>query len=248
MEAEAVRGLAGALEGDLLTPGDAGYDEARTLFNAMIDKRPAAIARCTSAADIASCIEAARTAEVPLAVRAGGHSVAGASMCDGGLVIDVRALNEVSVEPAARTARTGAGAMWAMFDAATQEHGLATTGGRVSTTGVTGLTLGGGSGWLERSHGLACDNLVAVELVTASGELVRASADEHAELFWGLTGGGGNFGVITEFEFRLYPVGPLVYAGMVLHPEEGGELPPQDVDPHEAGHRLIRVQTREGQM
>jgi FAD/FMN-containing dehydrogenase len=225
MEADAIRRLAGALEGDLLEPGDADYDEARTLFNSMIDKRPAAIARCASPADVASCIEAARAAGAPLAVRAGGHSVAGASMCDGGLVVDVRALHEISVDPVARTARTGSGATWAMFDAATQEHGLATTGGRVSTTGVAGLTLGGGSGWLERSHGLACDNLLAVELVTAAGELVRASEEENADLFWALHGGGGNFGVASALEFRLHPVGPEVFGGLAAYdPVHGAAL------------------------
>ena len=214
MDATAIRALSEALDGEVITPGDSGYDEARTLFNSMIDRRPAAIACCESVDDVVACVAAARSGETALAIRAGGHSVAGASLCDGGLVIDVRRLNDVVVDPQARTARTGAGATWGRFDAATQEHGLATTGGRVSTTGVAGLTLGGGSGWLERSYGLACDNLIAVELVTAGGELLRASADEHAELFWALHGGGGNFGVVTALEYRLHEVGPMVFGGL----------------------------------
>ena len=183
----------------------------------MIDRRPAAIAQCETVADVVAALEVARAADAPLAIRAGGHSVAGTSMCDDGLVIDVRAPDEISVDPDARTARTGGGATWAQFDAATQEHGLATTGGRVSTTGVAGLTLGGGSGWLERSYGLACDNLIGAELVTAAGEVVRASADENEELFWALRGGGGNFGVVTALEFRLHEVGPTVFGGIAAY-------------------------------
>src|SRR3954449_2003901 len=210
----ALRELREHLNGSVLSEGDVGYDDARTLFNAMIDSHPAAIARCLDAADVRAAVAFGRESGLPTAIRAGGHSVAGMSTVDDGLVIDVRALNAVRVDPAARTARCGAGATWADFDAATQAHGLATTGGRVSTTGVAGLTLGGGSGWLERKHGLACDNLVAVELVTAAGRQVRASADEHPELFWALRGGGGNFGVVTALEFRLHPVGPEVLAGL----------------------------------
>lgn len=214
MDDTAIRALSQTLDGEVITPEDAHYDETRALFNAMIDRRPAAIACCVSVDDVVACVGAARSKETPLAVRGGGHSVAGVSLCDDGLVIDVRRMNEVTVDPQARTARTGAGATWGEFDAATQAHGLATTGGRVSTTGVTGLTLGGGSGWLERSYGLACDNLVAVELVTAAGERVRASADEHQELFWALRGGGGNFGVVTALEYRLHEVGPTVFGGL----------------------------------
>lgn len=214
--AAALHDLRGTLQGSLLQPGDAGYDEARVLFNAMVDAHPAAIAQCRDVDDVRAAIACARASGLPTAVRAGGHSVAGSSTADGGFVIDVRGLKQVAVDPRARTVRCGAGLTWGELDAATQAHGLATTGGRVSTTGVAGLTLGGGSGWLERLHGLACDNLIAVELVTAAGELVRASADEHADLFWALHGGGGNFGVATAFEFALHPVGPQVVAGLML--------------------------------
>jgi FAD/FMN-containing dehydrogenase len=205
------------LAGRVLRPGDEAYDEARTLFNSMIDKRPALIAQCSGPADVIAALRFGRAQGLEIAVRAGGHSVAGASLCDDGLVIDVRPMKDIEVDPVARTARVGAGCTWADVDRATQEHGLATTGGRVSTTGVAGLTLGGGSGWLERRHGLACDNLVAVELVTADGELITASADEHPELFWALHGGGGNFGVATALTFRLHPVGPDVLAGLLLY-------------------------------
>ncbi|MBB4664198.1 FAD-binding oxidoreductase [Conexibacter arvalis] len=218
----ALRELRGAIAGRVLLPGNAGYDDARTLFNAMITARPAAIVQCAGVDDVRAAIAYGRESGLPTAVRSGGHSVAGSSTVDGGLVIDVRAMKGVAVDPDARTARCGAGATWAEFDRATQEHGLATTGGRVSTTGVAGLTLGGGSGWLERKHGLTCDNLRAVELVTADGEHVRASAEERADLFWALHGGGGNFGVATAFEFDLHPLGPNVLAGLMLWAGERG--------------------------
>lgn len=218
----ALRELRDGMRGSVLLPGDAGYDDARSLFNAMVDVRPAVIAQCAGADDVAAAIAYGQETGLPTAVRAGGHSVAGMSTVPGGLVIDVRALTGVEVDPRARTARCGAGATWADFDAATQQHALATTGGRVSTTGVAGLTLGGGSGWLERKHGLTCDNLRAVELVTAAGDRVRASATEHPDLFWALHGGGGNFGVATAFEFDLHPLGPLVLAGLMLWPGERG--------------------------
>ena len=203
--------------GRLIEPQDEGYDEARTLFNAMVDRRPALIAQCAGVDDVAAAIHFARDSALPLAVRSGGHSVAGASMCDDGVVIDVRPLKDIEIDAEHRIGRVGAGCTWGEFDRAAQKHGLATTGGRVSTTGVAGLTLGGGSGWLERKHGLACDNLIAVELVTADGERVRASSDEHPDLFWALHGGGGNFGVATTFEFRLHPVGPEVFVLLAIH-------------------------------
>jgi FAD/FMN-containing dehydrogenase len=203
-------------------PGTPEYTDTTTLNNAMIDRRPAFVARCATPADVTEALAFARARRLPLAVRAGGHSVAGLSLVDDGLVIDVRDMCDVEVDPDRRVARVGAGATWAQFDRAAQPHGLATTGGRVSTTGVAGLTLGGGSGWLERKHGLACDNLLAVELVTADGEHVRASATEHPELFWALRGGGGNFGVVTAFEFRLHPVGSEVLAGLALWPAARG--------------------------
>lgn len=218
----ALASLEGTLTGSVLRPGSAAYDEARTLFNSMIDKRPAVIARCATPEDVAAALRFGREHGLEIAVRAGGHSVAGMSLCDGGLVLDVRPMNQVEVDPQRRVARVGGGCTWAQVDRATQEHGLATTGGRVSTTGVAGLTLGGGSGWLERQHGLACDNLVAVELVTADGSMVTASVDEHPELFWALHGGGGNFGVATALTFRLHPVGPEVLGGLLLYPAERG--------------------------
>jgi FAD/FMN-containing dehydrogenase len=222
IDTTAVRELSNRLRGRVLVPDDDGYDAARTLFNAMVDVRPAVIAQCASVEDVRSAIDFGREMGTPTAVRSGGHSVAGMSTVEDGLVIDVREMKGTSVDPDARTVRCGAGLTWAEFDRATQEHGLATTGGRVSTTGVAGLTLGGGSGWLERAHGLSCDNLRAVELVTANGEPLRASANEHADLFWALHGGGGNFGVATAFEFDLHEVGPVVLAGLMLWPGERG--------------------------
>jgi FAD/FMN-containing dehydrogenase len=218
----AVRELKDGFHGRVILPQDDGYDDARTLFNAMIDKRPAVIAQCASVDDVAAAVRFGRETDLPTAVRAGGHSVAGMSSVDDGLIVDVRNLNAIGVDPDARTARCGAGLTWGEFDVATQEHGLATTGGRISTTGVAGFTLGGGSGWLERKYGLACDNLIAVELVTAAGDHVRASESENPDLFWALHGGGGNFGVATSFEFRVHPVGPEVMAGLMLWPGERG--------------------------
>ena len=207
---------------ELIRNGDVGYDEARTVFNAMIDKRPAVIAQCGTAGDIVQALEYARGQKYDVAVRAGGHSVAGMSLNDGGLVVDVRPMKDISVDVGARRVRAGAGLTWGEFDRATQEHGLATTGGRVSSTGVAGLTLGGGSGWLERKYGLTCDSLVSVDLVTADGREVTASETENPELFWALHGGGGNFGVATAFEFQLHPVGPTVYAGLMVWPGDAG--------------------------
>jgi FAD/FMN-containing dehydrogenase len=207
---------------ELIGSDHARYDEERAIFNAMIDRRPAIIAKCTSVRDVQDALALARDKDLPVAVRAGGHSVAGFCLNDGGLVIDVRRMSDVEVDPERRTVRVGAGATWGELDRATQAHGLATTGGRVSTTGVAGLTLGGGSGWLERRYGLACDNLVSVDLVTADGRTVTASEDEHPELFWALHGGGGNFGIATSFEFALHPVGPEVLAGLLIWPGDAG--------------------------
>ncbi|SDS77889.1 FAD/FMN-containing dehydrogenase [Friedmanniella luteola] len=206
-------------------PGDADYDERRALFNAMIDRRPRMIASCADAADVAAALARARADGLAVAVRSGGHAVAGQSSVDDGLVVDVRPMRSVTVDPARRRARVGAGCTWADLDAATQVHGLATTGGRVSTTGVSGLTLGGGSGWLERRHGLTCDNLLAVELVTADGRQVRADEHQHPDLLWACKGGGGNFGVVTSLELALHPVGPLVLGGLLLWPvDRAGEV------------------------
>jgi FAD/FMN-containing dehydrogenase len=214
-----------SFRGEQLRPGDSGYDEARRVFNGAIDRRPRLIARCAGADDVKAAIALARDAELPLAIYGGGHSVAGHSVCDDGVMIDLRPMNRIDVDPATRTAYVEAGATWGDVDAATQAHGLAVTGGRVSATGVVGLTLGSGSGWLERKLGFACDNLLEIELVTARGELVNASEHENAELFWGLRGGSGNFGVVTALRFKLHPVGPLVLAGMLLFPRErAGEV------------------------
>jgi FAD/FMN-containing dehydrogenase len=205
---------------DLIKPDDVGYDEARAVFNSMIDKRPAVIARCATPADVRDALQLAAGQGLDVGVRAGGHSVAGVCLNDDGLVIDVRPMKDVQVDADARQVRVGAGVTWGEFDRATQEHGLATTGGRVSTTGVAGLTLGGGSGWTERAWGLSCDNLRSVDLVTADGREVTASEDENPELFWALHGGGGNFGVATSFVFALHELGPLVTAGLMLWPGE----------------------------
>src|SRR5262245_34660933 len=210
--------------GEVLAAGDGGYEEARTIFNSMIERRPAAIAQCSDAADVAAALAFARESGLEVAVRGGGHSVAGACLTEGGLTIDLRRMNAVAVDPEARTATVQGGATWGDFDRACQPHGLAATGGRVSTTGVAGLTLGGGSGWAERKYGLACDNLLAVELQTADGRAVRASADENPELFWALHGGGGNFGIATELTFGLHPLPAFTAALMVWPPDSGPEL------------------------
>ncbi len=204
------------LSGGLHRPGDLYYEDTRTLFNTMIDRRPRYVAECLAADDVVAALAFARNHDLPIAVRAGGHSVAGFSLCDDGLVLDLRGMADIAVDPARRVARIGGGALWAEVDRATQAHGLATTGGRVSTTGVAGLTLGGGSGWLERKHGLACDNLIAAELVCWDGRIVRASAQEHPELLWALRGGGGSFGVVASLELALHPVGPEVFAGVAV--------------------------------
>jgi FAD/FMN-containing dehydrogenase len=211
------RSFASAFGGTVVTRDDQRYDSARAVWNAMADGHPALIARCHSAEDIAAAVSITREAGLPLAVRAGGHSVAGLSTCDGGVVIDLSPMRAVSIDPARRVAAVQPGATWADFDAAGAVHGLATTGGLVSTTGVAGLTLGGGIGWLQRKYGLSCDNLVAADVVAASGDLVRASESEHEGLLWGLRGGGGNFGIVSRFEFALHPVS-TVFGGLMLFP------------------------------
>lgn len=214
--------LAARIPGGVITPDDERFDEARSIFNSMIDRRPAAIARCATKSDVAAALSVARQAELEVAVRAGGHSVAGAGATEGGLQIDLRPMNQVSVDPDASTVTVGGGASWGEVDPLTMEHGLATTGGRVSTTGVAGLTLGGGSGWLERSLGLACDRLAAVELVTADGETVVADEEQNTELFWALHGGGGNFGVATSLTFDLAPL-PEFHVALLVWPGSAGE-------------------------
>jgi FAD/FMN-containing dehydrogenase len=209
----AVDGLRAAIDGDVLVPGDAGYDDACNVFNSMIAKRPGLVARCASTDDVVAVVDLARDRDLEVAVRSGGHSVAGLSICDEGVLIDLAGLKTVDVDPDARVARTGGGVLWGEFDAATQEHGLHTPGGRVTTTGVGGFTTGGGYGWTSSKHGLTCDNLVSAEVVTADGRVLTAS-----DLFWGIRGGGGNFGVVTRFDFRLHPLGPIVLAGLALWP------------------------------
>jgi FAD/FMN-containing dehydrogenase len=211
--------------GEVLRPDDAGYDDARKVFNGMIDRRPALIARCADADDVVAAVNLAREHDLPLSVYGGGHGVTGSAVVDAGICVDLRGMHAVEVDPDAAKARVGGGAIWGEVDAATQEHGLAITGGRVSGTGVGGLTLGSGSGWLDRKLGFTCDNLIAAEVVTADGSKVTASETENSELFWGLRGGGGNFGVVTAFHFRLHPVGPIVLGGMLMYPAEmAGDL------------------------
>ena len=209
--------LTAAVRGEILTAGMPDYNEARALWNGMIDRRPGAIVRCTGVADVIATVNFAREQNLPLAIKAGGHNVSGKAMCDDGIVIDLSPMNNVRIDPQAKRARAGAGAKWGAFDHDAQTFGLTTTGGVVSSTGVAGLTLGGGIGYLTRTFGLACDNLLSVDLVTAGGELVRASEDENPDLFWALRGGGGNFGVVTSLEFQLHAVGPMVATATVFH-------------------------------
>ena len=206
-----------AIRGELVLPDNAGYPQARKVWNGMVDKRPAAVIYCAGAGDAIAAVQFARSENLLVSVRAGGHNVAGSSVCDGGLVIDVSRMKHIEIDPARRIARAEAGLNLGEFDTATQAHGLATTMGVNADTGIAGLTLGGGFGKLGRKHGLTCDNLVAADIVTADGRLLRASATENADLFWGIRGGGGNFGIVTTFEYRLHPVGPLLLAGSVLY-------------------------------
>jgi FAD/FMN-containing dehydrogenase len=216
-----VQELRDAIAGAVLTGSDPGYAEASKVWNGAHDgRRPALVVQCAGAADVIAAIRFARESGLELAVRGGGHSLAGFSTTDGGLVIDLSRMNHVRVDPAKARASVGGGAVWADVDHETQAYGLATTGGLVSTTGVGGFTLGGGIGWLMRKHGLAADNLIAADVVTADGRLVHASETENAELLWGLRGGGGNFGVVTQFELRLHPLGELVYAGPIFYPAD----------------------------
>ena len=213
-----VEALKGAMRGALLRPGEAGYDESRTIWNAMIDRRPALIARCTGAADVMLAVNFAREHGLLLAVRSGGHNIAGNAVCDDGMMIDLSPMKLVRIDPAARIAHVGPGATLGDFDHEAQAFGLATPTGINSTTGLAGLTLGGGFGWLSRKWGMTIDSLVAADVVTADGKLVRASESDNPDLFWAIRGGGGNFGIVTRFEFRLHPVGPNVLAGLVVYP------------------------------
>jgi FAD/FMN-containing dehydrogenase len=225
LDSAALAAIRGRFEGEVLEEGDGGYDDARKLFNAMIDRRPRLIVRCAGAPDVVAGVALARETGLPLAIKSGGHSVNGFALCDDGIVLDLSPLKAITVDPDARTVVAQAGVTWGEFDAATQEHGLATTGGRVTTTGIAGLTLGTGSGWLERLHGFTADNLISADVVTADGSVVHASETENGDLFWGLRGGGGNFGVVVNFEYRLHELPPLVLGGMLLFPiEQAGEV------------------------
>jgi FAD/FMN-containing dehydrogenase len=206
------------LSGRLLRLDDDGYDQARKVWNGNIDRRPGLIARCTGVADVIAAVNFARDNDLLVAVRGGGHNAAGHATCDGGIVIDLSLLKGIRVDPTTRTAQVQPGVTWAELDRETQAFGLATTGGTVSNTGVAGLTLGGGEGWLMGLHGLTADNLISADVVTADGRFVRASAEENPDLLWGLRGGGGNFGIVTSFEFQLHPVGPIIVGGLVIHP------------------------------
>jgi len=217
LESSAVQAFGDELRGPLITPDHSNYDDTRKVWNGMIDRRPALIARCGGVADVIASVRFARDHQLLLSVRGGGHNTPGIAVCEGGLMVDLAGLRSVRVDPARRTARAEGGTTWSEFDRETQAFGLATTGGAISHTGIGGLTLGGGLGWLAGKHGLACDNLLSVDLVTAEGTMVTASAGENPELFWGLRGGGGNFGVATSLEYRLYPVGPLL-AGPIMYP------------------------------
>ncbi len=215
MATETIERLSERVSGEVITPDDAGYEEARKVYNAMIDRRPNVVVRCTSTDDVVAAVDYARENELAVAVRAGGHSVPGFGTGDDAVVVDLTGMTDVQVDPGAKTARAQGGATWGVFNDATHAHGLATTGGIISTTGVGGLTLGGGIGYLARGCGLSCDNLVSAEVVTADGQVVTASEGENDDLFWALRGGGGNFGVVTSFEFRLHPV-ETIYGGPIF--------------------------------
>jgi FAD/FMN-containing dehydrogenase len=214
----------GHFDGQLLAPSHDGYDTSRRIWNGMIDRRPALIARCATAADVRAAVQLARTEKLEVSVRGGGHGVAGTAVCDGGLMIDLSPMKALQVDPRAREVVAGPGVLWGEFDGATQAHQLATTGGQVSHTGIAGLTLGGGLGYLMGKHGAACDNLLSIDVVTAEGDMLTASAEQNSDLFWAMRGAGANFGVVTSFRYRLHPL-TGVLAGMLLHPRErAGEL------------------------
>ena len=216
----AISELSIRFSGQLLTSTDAGYDEARRVHNGLINKRPLLIARCHGVADVVDAVKLARSLNIEVAIRGGGHNVAGRATIDGGLMIDLMPMKGIHVDPESRTARAQGGVTWAQLNRETQLHGLAVTGGVVSSTGIAGLTLGGGLGWLMGKYGLALDNLRSVELVTAEGEVLQTSKDEHPDLFWAVRGGGGNFGIATSFEYQVHPVGPIIMGGIVAHPFE----------------------------
>ena len=245
-------GLRDGLRGTAIVESDQAYDEARSVFNAMIDRRPALIVQCETPEDVALALAFATERGLEVAVRGGGHSVAGMALTDGGVVVDLRRMYAVQVDPGSQTAVVGGGATMSHLDRACEPHGLATTGGRVSSTGVGGFTLGGGTGWLDRKFGLACDNLLAADVVTADGRTVRASAEENPDLFWALHGGGGNFGVVTSLTLRLYPL-PAATLGMLLFPPERGPEVARvyrdvlEAAPDELGGGLLYITGPEGE-
>ena len=212
------------LRGEIIRPGDDAYEKARSLWNGMIDKHPAMIVRCAGVADVITAVKFARGNGIPVSVRGGGHNVAGNALCDGGMVIDLSRMKAIRVDPAAGHARAEGGVSWGEFDHETHIHGLATTGGIVSTTGIAGFTLGGGIGWLMRKYGLACDNLVSADVITAEGRFIKASAEQNQDLFWGVRGGGGNFGIVTSFKYRLHPVGPVTAGRIIYAFEKAGDV------------------------
>ena len=220
LDEAAVEGLKDKLRGTLIQPGDEEYEQARNVWNGNINRRPALIAMCTGVADVIDAVNFARENDLLVAIRSGAHSAAGHGTCDGGIIIDVSGMRGIRVDPVNRIARAEAGVLWGELDRETQVFGLATTGGVVSNTGIGGLTLGGGLGWLMGKHGFSIDNLISVDIVTADGRFLTASEHENTDLFWAVRGGGGNFGVVTSFEYRLHPVGPLVLGGLVIHPLE----------------------------
>ncbi len=220
----AVARLVSSLQGELIRKGDATYDEARKIWNAMIDRKPSMIVRCRGTDDVVSCVNFARDHGIPLSIRGGGHNVAGNAVCDDGLAIDLSLMKDVRVDPERRVATAGGGTLLREFDLKTQEFGLATTFGIVSNTGIAGLTLGGGVGYLMRKHGLACDNLLGVQIVTADGRVLRADAQENADLFWAVRGAGANFGVVTSFEFRLHPVSKILFGALVHPPDRAHDV------------------------
>lgn len=215
---EDIENLNYSLRGEVLTSAHESYHSARSIWNGLIDKHPALIVRCRGTVDVFHAVNFARENNLLVAVRSGGHNVAGNAICDDGLVIDLSAMKGIHVDPEARTAKVQAGADWGDLDKETQLHGLVTPGGQVSVTGVAGLTLGGGMGWIRRKWGLSCDNLISVEMVTADGRILTASENENEDLFWAVRGGGGNFGVVTSFEFRLHPLGPEIYGSLTIYP------------------------------
>lgn len=220
IDEEIIRKFKDSLRGELIQPSDASYDEARKVWNGMIDKHPALIARCAGVVDIINAVNFARANELLVAVRGGGHNVAGNAVCDGGIVIDLSRMKSIRIDPVRNTCRVEPGLTWGEFDRETQAFGLALPGGIQSTTGIAGFTVGGGFGYLSRKYGLTIDNLLSADVVTADGKLLIASETENPDLFWGIRGGGGNFGIVTSFEFKLHPVGPIILGGMLLHPLE----------------------------